>query len=502
MNQPKAIFKSVLWNQVGKTLEYVFMYVTSVCAARALGVHENGVYAGIVSFSQLLMVLSSAGLETSLNKHIPQLHGESQLEQTRFIVRRALALRILVFAIVAAILVAVNRLWTDVLPVNISTYLWLLLAFTGIRSLIPLLAIVLTAQLQTALTARLNLTARLLELVLVIVVASHGLTVDALLMIFVGTGIGQLAAYLVFASSNVRGGEQTTDIRPLLAFGAVFWVNTGVDYFLGRHGDILFLSLLLPEPSQASLYDVSYSVVQVGYLALTVGFGGVTFATFARLAASSPEGMNRFYGFLVRLTSLLTIPLYAFLLFHGQSIVSLLYSKDFSAAVPLIQGMAVFRMCSRLFAGGENAEYVLSKGSVGPLVSIGIAAAAVNISLDVLLIPRMGGWGAVVGNGFANLLANALGAWLVYRFTRAKIQLGFWFQLSCGMTAASAVAHMICLMVAPDLIILRLGCFSVLAVLVLGLLRPLLPADVAWIRGVNESLGRVLLPFSRHDLGA
>src|SRR4030042_4371537 len=99
----RTIFQSALWNHAGKLLEYLCVYLTSVIIARALGVQGNGIYAGLISLSQLLLVLSSFGLETSLNKHIPQLDPTTQAEQTRFILRRVLLVRTGLFLLFAAL---------------------------------------------------------------------------------------------------------------------------------------------------------------------------------------------------------------------------------------------------------------------------------------------------------------------------------------------------------------------------------------------------------------
>src|SRR6266581_487259 len=104
MSDPQATFKSAFWNHTGKILEYLMMYLTSVLIARGLGVHENGTFVGLFSFSQLLLVLASFGLEVSLNKHIPQLSGELRDQNIRYIVRRVLGVRIMVILVLAAVL--------------------------------------------------------------------------------------------------------------------------------------------------------------------------------------------------------------------------------------------------------------------------------------------------------------------------------------------------------------------------------------------------------------
>jgi glycosyltransferase involved in cell wall biosynthesis len=70
-----ATFRGVLWNHGGKVIEYSLMYAASLVVARGLGVEVNGVYALVTSLSQLLLVLTSFGFETVINKSFSRISG-------------------------------------------------------------------------------------------------------------------------------------------------------------------------------------------------------------------------------------------------------------------------------------------------------------------------------------------------------------------------------------------------------------------------------------------
>ena len=485
MSRAQQIFRSTLWNHLGKTLEYLFMYATSVMIARSLGVQLNGVFVGLISLSHLLLVLTSFGLETSLNKHIPQISETENLQKIRFLLRRLLLVRCSVFALVGALLL----LGVSYLPGSfhgpVQTYVWLLVFYAAMKAIIPLFAMVLTAQLRTALTARITTSIKAIELVAVTFMAISGMSISNLFALFITTGVLHVLIYAVFSRSNLIGEERTTEVRPVLIFGGIYWVNTIVEYFLGRQGNVFLLTSLLPNPTQASLYDVAYSITQLAALAMTIGLSGVTFATFAKLAISSAETMDRFYGFLVRVISVLTIPLFAFFLFNPTTVLTPLYSERYVDAAILIQWMVAFRLCARLFGGGENAEYLLSVGRVGTVVAIGIAGAVLTVSLNLLLIPTLGASGAVISNGSANLLVNLLGAVLVYRMSSARIQLGFWLKLTVVCCISSLMANVIIVSESQATAILQIVFYLVTMLALLWLAKPLLPQDSARHNSAN-----------------
>lgn len=497
MSQAKRTFTSALWNHAGKILEYLLMYVTSIVIARGLGVAENGRFVGLFSLSQLLLVLCSFGLETSLNKFIPQLTRERNNEKVTYVLRKALMIRGGAFFGVAILICSlVMFVSVPFFAENEQFLLWILL-FTGVRSIFPLFAMVLTAQLRTALTARINLVIRVMELAAILVLTHLHFTVQNIFILFLCTSALHVVSYAVFSRTNFVGEAERIDMKPIITFGGIYWMNTIVDFILGRQGDVLFLTNLLPDSSQAGLYDVAYSVAQLASMAMTVGLSGVTFATFARLAVSDTEIMDRFYGFSIRIISLLTIPLYAFLIFNAASVLPILYSTKYAGAVSLVQGILFFRTASRLFGGPENGEYLLSHGRVGTLVSVGIISALENFILNVLLIPKLGAMGSVIASGCGNLTVNLLGALAVYKISESGLQLFFWGKL----TAACFFASFFCFYFFPTAGVSSLIFSGLLYVFSLGslllIIKPLTPKDFQWLSQIDERLGDVLQPFTR-----
>jgi O-antigen/teichoic acid export membrane protein len=499
MEDPQATFKSAVWNHAGKILEYVLMYVTSVLIARGLGVQENGTFVSLLSISQLLLVLTSFGLEVSLNKHIPQLSGEQRDDRLRFVLRRALALRAFIIVGLALVIYLTMGLLPGLLSPLFSSYIWLLLAYTSVRSLVALLSIVLVAELQTRTTSLINVTTRTLEVVLIGLMVSNEMTTMKAFLVFVSTGTLQLSVYVVAARYRLFGSSERQAVLPLVAFGGIYWVNAVVEFFLGRQGDVLLLTMLLPDTTQTSLYDVAFAISQLASLSMTIGLGGITLATSARLALRDPKLLEQFYGFMIRIRSLLSIPLYAFILFNASSVLHLMYSSRYLAAASLVQSIAGFRIASRLFGGPENAEFLLSRSQVSKLVGIGIVGAMVNVGLDILLIPKMGAMGAAVGSGLGNLAVNVLGALSVYQGSSVRVQWMFWLKVVTATGAASCVCNIIFPSQSLPMIFLQVLAYLLLTASLLLLVKPLAIADREWLSKTDNRLAVLLVHFSSKE---
>ena len=266
-----SVARSALWNHLGKVGDYALMYVASVLIARGLGVELYGRYAALISVLHILLVASSFGLEVALTRHCAALTGDSVAERIRFLFRRSVGVRIALFALATIIgliiLTVTGRL-------SISTDAGVILLFTGYalsRALLPLSVAVLTARFRTDRVAILSLVGRVLEITGLLIASSHGLSLPGVLSVLCTAGLIQILLHLAWCSGNWWGKEVALPLAPVMLFGGVFWMNTLLDYFLGRQGDIALLALLGGDPAATSRYDVSYSLMQAGAMIATLG---------------------------------------------------------------------------------------------------------------------------------------------------------------------------------------------------------------------------------------
>jgi O-antigen/teichoic acid export membrane protein len=491
----RHIARSALWNHLGKVAEYALLYISSVVIARALGVDENGRYAGTLSFVQLLLVFGSFGIETTLNTHLPQITGPNQQAQSRYLVRRGLALRIaLIVLLVAPLTLLAGFIGGSRLPV--VEFAWTMVGLALVRGIALVLSAVLTTHFKTTVTSAVNVTARLAELVALLILARSGASVQSILAIMIAGALLQTTGYLLLARTEWFGPAAPAPIRPLVVFGGIFWINTAVDYFLGRQGDIFFLTLLLPASSPASLYDVAYSVTQAMMLGLTVGLSGIVLAAFASMAKSMPERMTGLYEFIVRALSLLTIPALVFVIAFAGDLIPLVYTHAYAPSVLLAQILLGARVLSRLTGWGESTEFLLARGKVRLVVIIGVISAATTIGLHLLLIPRYGAVGAACGSGIGTLAANTLAFSGVRSCAPVTLQWRAWLTAMVASLLAAGAADIVPAF-APPLVMITCRCmlFCAIALLGLYLFKPLDHEDLPRLEQAIGVHARKLAPF-------
>ncbi len=318
-----------------------------------------------------------------------------------------------------------------------------------------------------------------------------------LVICIVGSGV-QVIGYAIASRTEWTGPLERVPVAPVVAFGAVFWLNTIVDYFLGRQGDVMFLTALRPESASASLYDVAYSIVQIGMMALTVGLGGVVLAAMSQYAATDRSRMNALYHVTVRVTSLLTIPFLAYLAVEAPDLIALVYSDAYAGAADVLRILLCLRIASRLFASGENADYLLALGKVWTVVRIGIIAACVTVAMHLCLIPHWGAIGAAVASGSGVLLANALGGITAMRVGGVAMQWRTWIRVVAPVVCAGAVSLALPHTGSSWLQILYTGVvFFGLFAFILTVTRPLYREDLDAVRSAVGGLPRVFHLIAR-----
>ena len=197
-------------------------------------------------------------------------------------------------------------------------------------------------------------------------------------------------------------------------------LSKGFPYAVHMAVGTLFLqvdTLVIQQVMGATAVGLYQGGMRLLFGALLVGdaLHNVFFASLAR-AAHDPRELGRLATQMTRHFVALGVVGFAVLLGGGRTIVSLLFAEQFAALgglVPLF-GLLVLVRYSGLAYGAVLT--LAERQSVRMLAATGVLA--LNVVLDVLLIPRIGLRGALVASAVADLtlhLVCATAAWFQYR---------------------------------------------------------------------------------------
>jgi O-antigen/teichoic acid export membrane protein len=440
MSLAKSIVRGVIWNHAGRIVEYALMYIFSVLVARGLGAEQNGVYVTFYTLAQFLLLISSLGFETALTRWSAQHFQTEDMPRLRYVLRRLFRWRLVVFLVVAffCYFFRFQILRFLSLSPTAAGYFLLLILYAGLRCLVPLFMAFFVSRFNTRIVTVISVSARILEVIAVVYLLSHGYGLESIFLVIIGGAAYSVVASLILARKSYWGGVEREDPRPVITLGVTFWVNMIMAFVLEKQGDIFLLNNLLGDRREVSYYDVAFGLMQVVVYGFTIGFSGISLATFSRVASSNPDSLGQLWKFSVKVIALLVLPPLIFLAAHAKVIVPAIYSSQYASSIGLFQVLVLFQITARLFGSGTNADVLLAVNKPRVLVAFGVLAGGLNILLDILLIPHYRAYGAVIATGIANTTVVMMSALYIVRRFSVFVSVEFWLKI-VAISAVSAL---------------------------------------------------------------
>jgi O-antigen/teichoic acid export membrane protein len=442
---------------------------TSAIIARHLGPADTGRYSYWVWIVGTLATLASIGLPAALTKYVSEYIGKDEIGTAVRVAKRLLLTQLKVASGVA-----------------IATACFVSFK-TPYRGIIGLTAVMIFAQaLQQSLGAaligvqrfdRLALIGLYVALASVISVAVAALLhagVMGMLWAALGAmGVGIWFYYHAVAKSLLKlpGSVESMPLpagtfRRIRTFSATVSYVLLLDMIVWQRSEVLFLKWFSTLP-QIGFYTLAYSVVsRLSDVAST--FSNILLPLFSETYGRS--GLQEIRPVLVsalRYLQMLMVPICLLGIVVATPLVKLIYGPEFlPVARPLqllflgLSFTSVGVVISPLILGTENQRVIAKWGTV---------VAILNISLDLVLIPKYAALGASIANCTAQIAGVLGGIIYVVRYMRITLPLKSTFAIYCAALVALAPVGYVVRQPSWGRTSL-LGCVSICAVLYLGLL--------------------------------
>ncbi|CCQ34764.1 Capsular polysaccharide biosynthesis protein [Halorhabdus tiamatea SARL4B] len=212
------------------------------------------------------------------------------------------------------------------------------------------------------------------------------------------------------------GTEYTTDYRNLLAFSFPLLIMSAMSLIF-KDIDIFFLGYY-QSAGNVGIYNVVYPIAQLLLVAVT-SFGFIFMPVLSELHSEGKiDEMARLYEVVTKWVFMSTLPLFlVFVLFPDLSL-EITFGGEYRPGAPalVILGLGFITHT----AAGPNMDLLTSIGRTRLIMYDNSVVAAVNLALNIVLIPRYSFIGAAVATAVAYALLNLLYTYQLYRI--AKIQ--------------------------------------------------------------------------------
>ncbi len=386
-----------------RVLSAVIAFVSQVLIARWMGVFEYGVFVLVWVTMVIVGNLSCLGVHTSVVRYVPEYLEKGKLAELRGIL---LASRL--FGLVTStFFAAAGALGIWLLSPSLESY-YILPFYLGVIC-IPMIALsdvmqgiarangwVVTALSPTYLIRPILILAVMLgALRLGYPACAETAIISAIIATYVTTLI-QLSGISSRADNRVPPGPRSYEPKIWIAVSMPIFLVEGF-FFLLTNADVLMVGRFLP-PGDVAIYFATVKTLAVVHFVYFAVKAGVA-QRFAHHAHSGDQaGLTTFARETANWTFWPSLLIGAAVLLIGEFLLSL-FGAEFVVGYPLLF-VLVAGVVARSSVGPAESVLTMS-GNQNICAAIYAVTLAINISLNFVLIPMFGLWGAAVATALA-----------------------------------------------------------------------------------------------------
>ena len=408
-------FVSSIYNYIGKIVENIFIFLTSIYIIKFLSVEEYGIY-NILAATLMIALNLHFGIPQIINRFAPELIETQKWRAYRKLIRWSLLLRLLTGLIIAGTLVIfIEKFMTTFkIPSNFLVYIYLFCFLIIIKLQSSLLEYFMDTLLDYGFKSAFFTVYSVIRFLLFYYVLSKKFQLvgvvwawiisESLLFIFLAVRNINLLAPL-FSKAQKDSGQNQLAFRRVARYGSLYFLSGMGGYVLSNSTDKYFISAF-SDNIQVGLYSFGARLVTLASRINPIMFVESIITTLLVRDYSSEENKsNLLYAFHLynKLTFFFGLPIYLGLCLYGDKIVLFLFDKpEYLEAVPIIWGWAFIDFFSMLAIVVIPFISILERTEI---MTFSLVFAVLNIVLFIILIPKIGIYGAVLATGLSQISA-------------------------------------------------------------------------------------------------
>ena len=403
MSSFQKFITNIAWTTLGKTGVQVILFVISILLTRYLGKERLGDYATLLVIPVFARFLNSFGLETLINKKLPELNIEdSSGAQGRYLIRRLLTIRFLTTVCFCFLIYHFLPYYLDFIRYQrLIEFRWALIFYFFVITIDSILSTLFMTLLRFKTLTKVEVLGVLINLALLVffIRLDYGIC-GVLYAYIISAGITSIINLCLARGqfSGLAKKPKVGDMRHLA------WVSYGISFFgfgLMMQSDVLLLNYFQVDRADIGLYHLATG------LGGTMSFllaGGAPMALSLFSETYTKEGiksLGNLYCQIVGVASYLTVPIFVFCVLNASHVISSIYGSTFLEGSQALAFYAFFTGVQ--IALGINftisSLYVIQRRDV--VLRSTVEGSILNIALNLILIPNFGMMGAITATGIS-----------------------------------------------------------------------------------------------------
>ncbi|MGZ4357558.1 MAG: lipopolysaccharide biosynthesis protein [Gaiellaceae bacterium] len=489
-------FRGGLWQSGGQVAPYIYATITSIVAARVLGPERMGRQSFIAFVIVVTHSLFSGGIGNAIIRYVGELRGQGRERLLPSLVAWGWKTTSGLGTVAALTLVALAASGAQ------PTAAWLfaaVAAFAGIVNRVPGGVLIGTQRWRSQ--------------AVVVVITGAGAVAATVVVLLVGGGVSGMVGVTAVAAvamvvwttllARKRQREISIEREPLGAlrtevvrFSLALSVPVVLNLVVVQRSELFFLEHFSSD-TQIAYYSIAFSAT-AALTAIPIAVGSVMTPSVATLAGGGEfDRIRRGYSRVLRLGLLFSLPLTGAAMALGPSLLHLVYGPKYSGVGDVL--LIILLTIPLIPLGGASGALLIGLGRVRAPIVVGAIAAAVDLGLAALLVPRFDAIGAAIANSAASVISGALVIGFAVRQVR-RVQIGWSSVLRIAVVSALAAALARFVLVAGDDVGLWIAAAAVeVAALAIGALtlRIVSAEDAAFLVGAFKGGARMSRVFQR-----
>ena len=403
MSSFQRFISNISWNILGKVCVQFLLFGVSILLTRYLGKERLGIYATLLVIPAFVRLLNQFGLETLINKKIPELNIlDPSGRQSRYLIQRLLTIRAGTTLVFCGLLYLGLPYYMDFIKnPQCLEYRPVLILYFFVITFNSILSTLFMTRLQYKIVSATETGCAFLNLVFLVgfIVLDYG--IYGILFAYILSSGFNILIYLGLTWNDLKGETQAPEFQEMYSLARATYLVALLSLGLVTQADVVLMNYFQVGSVGIGLYHLATGLG--GMLAfILVGVGPLALSIFSEsYTRGSAKDLSRIWCQIVGFASFLTIPIFVFVLFNADSFISFVYGVEFKKAGDLLSLYIIFVGCSTVLGLDFVTSTLFVLKRQGTVVRVTVEGSLLNIGLDLILIPVYQELGAVAGTGIA-----------------------------------------------------------------------------------------------------
>ena len=401
MSSFRQFITNISWNVLGNLSVQLVLLAVSITVTRYLGKERLGIYASILVIPVFVRLLNSMGIETLINKLLPELKVHDPTgNQGKYILNFSLWFRLATSLCFGMAIYFLLPFYLNFISMpQLLDYRVSIARYFMVLTLNSLFSTLFMTLLRYKAVSIVDISGALVNLALLGLFINLDLGILGVLYAFVcATGISILV-YGFLARKDFAGETQKPRWGDAKNLAGVSYAISLLSFGLMTQSDIFLMNYFQISPVGIGYYHLATGLAAMLIFLLT-GTGSLALSLFSEnYARNKSAGLSQTWYEVVGFTIFCMVPIYTFSLFHAEQLIAFIYGTQFSPAGSVFSVYVVFVMFSLFMGSGFSVStlYVIQKKDAALRSSV--EGSILNVVLNIILIPFFGVMGTVVATG-------------------------------------------------------------------------------------------------------